>query len=305
MWYNVPVNIIDTVRKDAWVVILIAIVLSFVFPSIGLFMAPGISWLLMALMFFSALKIDFGIVFGQLKHYKKIVQLLLVIHLLGPIVVFLFKPLLTPDQFLGFILAAAISSGLSVVFLSDLYGGKPSIALAITAISNILSPITVPAIVFVIAQTQVSIDPIAMSITIFKFVVIPLIVAKIIQRTPLYKPISKYNSSLALGVLFLLIMTIISPVKDLILAKPSESILLMILVSVLSSIGFGVGWMMSRKRPERITYAITSSYKNFTLASVVALSIFGPAVALPAAIYTLMNNLLLIPLQLIFLRKRK
>ena len=149
-------NIIDTVRKDAWLVILIAITLSFIFPAIGFALAPWTSWLLMALMFFSVLKIDFGVVLKQLKHYKKILKILLVIHLLGPVLVFLFKPLLTPDQFLGFTLAAAISSGLSIVFLSDLYGGKPSQALAITTISNVLSPLTVPAIVFVFAQTQVA-----------------------------------------------------------------------------------------------------------------------------------------------------
>lgn len=297
-------NIIETVRKDAWFIILIAIAISFVYPPIGFVLKPALPWLLMALMFFSSLGIDLKQVVKQLKNFSHILRVLLIIHIASPILVLFVRPLLSDELFLGLILASVTSSGLSVVFLSQLYGGKPADALAITSLSNILSPITIPFLVFVFAQTSITVDPIAMAFTIFKFVILPLVAAKLIQLTPLYTPIKKIKTPLSLGVLFFLIIAIISPVQQILLEDINRSLMLAGIVIGLSIITFILGWILSKQKTRKITYAICTSYKNFTLATVVALSLYSPLIALPAAMYTLINNVLLIPLQLLLLKKK-
>jgi len=50
---------------------------------------------------------------------------------------------------------------------------------------------------------------------------------------------------------------------------------------------------------------VSASYKNHTLSTVIALSLFGPTVALPSVIYAVVNNLFLIPMQFVFEEKEK
>ncbi|MFH1126834.1 MAG: hypothetical protein ABIG84_08330 [archaeon] len=258
----------------------------------------------MLLMFFGCLDVSLFQIFVHLKDYRKILLVLFVIHLSGPIVVFLMKPFFSSEIYLGLILATVISSGMSVVFLSQLYGGIPSKALVITSLSNILSPLSVPFLVFLFAGTAIAVDFFAMALTVVKLVIVPVIAALLVKKIRLYGVLRDYGTYISIVVLFFLILGIISPVRAIILADIGQSLVLFGLACVFVVINFSLGYFAGSSREEKITYAISGSYKNFTLSTVIALSLFSPVVAMPSVIYSVVNNLSLIAIQFVFGEKK-
>lgn len=292
-------------RKYMWAVVLSAIVIGFAFPEPGFMLEPYLGYLLMCLMFFGCLDVSIPQILNHMKDYRKKIAVLLVIHLSGPVLVLFLRPFLPGEIYLGLVLASVVSSGMSVVFLSQLYGGIPSKSLIITSVSNIFSPVTVPILVFLFAGTSVSVDYVSMGLTMLKLVVVPVALVLLVQRTRFYQLIKDNGIYFSIGTLFLIILGIIAPVREVILADVSMSLVIGGLISLLVAVNFLLGYAVGSGRQEKITYGISASYKNHTLSTVIALSLFGPTVALPSVMYAVVNNLFLIPMQFIFEEKEK
>jgi len=286
--------------KNTWLVILLAIAVSFVDPGVGMILKPYLNYFLMVLMFLSCLDIDLGEFVKNLKDFKISGLILLIVHLVSPIIVWiLLKPFLSEEIFLGLILASVIPAGRASVFLAKIYGGKPVTALVISSISNAFSPITVPLLVWLFAKTSIKINPVDMGVTILWLVAVPILAAVIFRMIGWAKYLIDKSAGLSVLFLFVIIVGIISPIREIILVNMEKSIYLIFIIIGLIAINFGLGYRLGRNKSEKITLAITSSYKNYTLGTLVALSLFNPIVALPSIIYTISNNLLLIPIQIL------
>lgn len=288
------------IKKNTWLIILTAIAFSFVFPHTGTAIKPYLAPLLMILMFLSCLDLKIDEIIKSLQDLKNISLMLLIVHLVSPLLVFIFLRGYFPDPiFLGLIIAATIPAGRSAVFLSNIYGGQPVKALVSTSVSNFLSPITVPVFVWLFTHTIIRLDLMEMSTTILEMVVIPLVLAVIIGRSKPGKSLNAYSPSLSIIILFLIVVGIISPLIGVVLDNFSTSIILAAIITLLIIIDFCLGYILGRNHAEHITYAISSSYKNYTLGTLLAITAFSPLVALPSIVYTVVSNLLLAPLQII------
>jgi BASS family bile acid:Na+ symporter len=192
-----------------------------------------------------------------------------------------------------------IPAGRASVFLVSIYGGKPETALVISSISNALSPIVVPVLVWLFARTSIEINPMEMGTTIMWLVAVPILAAILVRWMGLAKYLVKQASGLSVIFLFLIIIGIISSIRQVILDNWERSIGLILIVIGLISFDFWLGWKIGKTKEDKITLAVTSSYKNYTLGTLVALTLFNPVVALPSIIYTITNNLMLIPIQML------
>ncbi len=259
----------------------------------------------MALMFLGCLDTRVRQITSSLKELKNNILILLIIHLCSPILIFIFKNRFTDEIFLGLILASVMSSGMSIVFLSQLYGGSASKALIINALSHSFSPVVIPFLVYLFAKKTIEINFLEMGITIFKMVVLPYIAAIFIRKTPLYRPLKENRLYISIFALYLLVWGVIAPVRDNILSDLGLSLYLFLFVSGLVALNFLLGYLFGRGKKEKITFALSASYKCYTLSTVLALSLFGPVVALPSVIYTVVNNLQLIPLQVFISGKKQ
>ena len=287
-----------------WSLVLTAILISLIYPQIGLGLQNYVTYLMMGLMFFSFLNIDFKKISKNLHHIKKPSATLAIIHLLSPLIVLTLKPYLDPQIFLGFIIVTIISSGISVVFLSSLFKGNPNTALVITFFSNILAPVTIPALLYLFTKLVININYLSIALTIVKLIIIPLLVAMLFHQFKFTKSIAKHANTISTLILFVVMIGIISPVQYLLVYDLKLTFLLIAIVIGLTSINFFAGYALGNTREEKITYGICSNYKNYALASIIALTNFDPMVALPAAIYALVNNLFLIPMQMLILHKK-
>lgn len=288
------------VRKNTWAVILSAIVFSFIVPSAGSYLKPYLNFLLGILMFLSCLDLNPREILKSLGDFKTLLLTVIIVYFISPTIIYLIKDYFSPEIFLGLIIAAALPAGRSSVFLSNIYGGIPVKALVSTSISNIISPIMVPLLVWLFARTTLHLDPIAMGTNIIWMVVIPLIIAYFFGKTTYGQKLNTYSPPLSTVIVFLIILGIISPIKNIIIQNPQLTLILLAIVSFLVIINFFLGFLIKKDLPSRITYGISCSYKNYTLGTLLSLSLFTPLVALPSIIYTIVNNLLLIPLQLFF-----
>jgi BASS family bile acid:Na+ symporter len=295
----------NIIKKNTWLIVLLAIVLGFILPDLGFFLQPSVVYLLMLLMLFSVLDMSYRKVWEQLHDYKKTLAALAVVHLAGPLMALVVKPFVTEEIFLGLVIATVINAGVSVVFLSKLYGGLPSKALVITAVSHILSPVLVPFLVITFAKTSIAIDPVSISWTIIKLVIIPIILSMFVRRSRLYQPMKKHGGWINIILLFLIIIGIIAPIREIILNDVSRAVYVGLIVMLVVIIDFALGFALGKNKAERVTYGVSTSYKNYVLSNVVALSLFGPVVALPAAMYAVANNVLLVPLQFLCCRSNK
>ncbi|MBP9818008.1 bile acid:sodium symporter [Candidatus Shapirobacteria bacterium] len=286
------------IKNNTWILILLAISFSLIFPQIGTLLKPLLSPLLMALMFLSCLDLRLPQITQSLADYKNISLSLVIVHLVSPLIVLLLRPLFSEEIFLGLIIASVMPAGRSSVFLSNIYGGSPVNALVTSSISNAISPIAVPLLVFLLAHTSIKINPVEIGSTIFYMVIIPLIAGVLFGKSSAGAKLNKFSSSFSAVILILIIIGIISPVQSIIVSQPSLIISLVFLVTSLISINFFLGKLLGNNPKNNITYALTSSYKNYTLGTLICLTLFSPVVALPSLAYTISNNLLLIPLQL-------
>lgn len=285
------------IKKNTWAVILLAIAVSLIFPSLGWQLKPYLNYLLAAMMFLSCLDLKIKEIIQSISDLKSLTLVVLIVHLVSPLIIFLLKDLFPPQIYLGLILAATIPAGRSSVFLSLIYGGIPIKALIASTTSNLLSPILVPAIVYLFAHQVISLPLASMSKTIVAMVIIPLIIGYLFGKTRPGQKLSTYTSSLSTLILFLIILGILSPVKETVSQNLPLTLALTIFVSLLIAINFYLGSSFKRSFPEKITYGLTSSYKNYTMGTLLSLTLFPPLVALPSIAYTISNNLLLIPLQ--------
>ena len=293
-----------SLAKKTWLVILIAIVVSFAMPSLGIALKPYLNIFLMILMFLSCLDIDLKEFWKALKDFKIQALILLIVHLVSPLIVLIFfRKFLSDEIFLGLILASVIPAGRASVFLVSIYGGRPVTALVISSISNALSPITVPFLVWLFAKTSIKVNPVEMGVAILWLVAIPIAAAILVRWLGWAKYLIKSASGWSAIFLFLIIVGIISPIRQVILDNWQKSIWLVGIIMGLISFDFWLGWKIGKTREDKITLAVTSSYKNYTLGTLVALSLFNPVVALPSIIYTITNNLLLIPIQILSRKK--
>jgi len=291
--------------KNTWLVIFLAIIISFAAPSLGEGLNPYLNIFLMVLMFLSCLDIDLKEFVEALKDFKIQALILAIVHLVSPLIVLIFlKSFLSEEIFLGLILASVIPAGRASVFLVSIYGGKPETSLVISTISNALSPIVVPFLVWLFAKTSIEINPVSMGTTILWLGAVPIAAAILTRSLGLAKYLVKQASGLSVIFLFLIIMGIISPIRQVIFDNWEKSIFLILIVIGLISFDFWLGWKIGKTKEDKITLAVTASYKNYTLGTLVALSLFNPIVALPSIIYTITNNLMLVPIQ-ILTRKNK
>jgi predicted Na+-dependent transporter len=294
----------NILAKNTWLVILIAIGMSFLVPSIGIVLKPYINYFLMVLMFLSCLDINLKEFWSALRDFKIQATVLAIVHLVSPVLVLvLFKWFLSDEIFLGLILASVIPAGRAAVFLVKIYGGKPVTALVISSISNALSPITVPFLVWLFAKTSIEINPVEMGTAILWMVAVPIVAAIIFRIIGGAKYLIDKSAGLSVIFLFMIILGIISPIRETILDNWTKSVGLILMVLFLIGVDFWLGYRLGKTKEDKITLAVTSSYKNYTLGTLVALTLFSPVVALPSIIYTISNNLLLIPIQIITKKK--
>ncbi|MEK7172074.1 MAG: hypothetical protein AAB739_04150 [Patescibacteria group bacterium] len=287
-------------QKYFWLIILISVALGLIWPAPAIPLKPYLSYLLMLMMFFTCLKIEIRGISHINKNILKYIFVLMMVFIVPTLIVFLFKNAVSKDIFIGLLVTAAVPSGISVIYVSDLLKGEPIKALTITTLAHLVSPVVTPALVWFFARQSIDVNFWDMMIVIIKLIVIPLVVAGIFRVFKWHNFFAEKSTVVNMFLTIALIWGIIAPVQKLIFENLGQIVLpLIISVSILSA-GIVLSVISGSTKQERITWIITNIMRNYTLASVIVLEMFGPVALLGSVIYMLVGHVILIPLQFIF-----
>ena len=204
---------------------------------------------------------------------------------------------LTPEIAMGVLLIAVAPGGVTSNYLAALVRGDVALSVMLTAITSILSVITVPTILaigydYVMGGTLAQdVSFLRTAVSIFMIVTLPVLLGMVIRRfapraalrvEPIFHKVST--------VLFVLVLVgAIVQQRDNVVAYFSEAGLVTLALNlVMMTLAFGVARAMSTKFAARVSICLECGLQNGTLAIAIGVMMFGGgAYIIPAATYSL------------------
>lgn len=197
----------------------------------------------------------------------------------------------------GVTLVGVLPTDVSSPLLVWIARGNVALATVLNAVNTLLAPVLVPALF--LALTGITLDvPVAALIGELALTVIVPTVLGVTIRTliparvaPLEPALSAASSLVYLG----LLLAVVGPNADAILAAPASVALVTLVALTLNLIGYALAAVAGRglaDSADRTALLFTVSKKEFSIAAVVVFSSGLPAeVALPAAVYAVVQML--------------
>lgn len=216
--------------------------------------------------------------------------------LLMPLIAFTISKLLnfSIDLTVGMILVGAVSGGTASNVMVYLAKADVALSITMTAISTLLSVLVTPFIVELYVGEKVPVNAMAMLISIFKIVFIPVVLGMIINALA-HHLIEKIKDILALFSIaaIVFIIAIVVGLNQERIATVGLTVALGVILHNL--IGMASGYYISKvlgyDKATCRTVAIEVGMQNSGLAVALASKYFAPLSALPGALFSIWHNI--------------
>jgi BASS family bile acid:Na+ symporter len=273
-------------------------------PEFGRAFAPYPLYLMMFLLFFSFLKIDFLQVFQEMKKKAFILFILCLFKLcIIPVGLFLLTQTLWPEYAVPVLLLSGVSTGVVAPFISGLLEASTLLVLMMVVVSSLLAPFSLPALVSLLIGQTIEI-PFLLMVKILAMVVFLPAGAAILLRylCPAFlEKLDKVQFPASLILIACINLGVFAKYSPFFIEMPekvAETILVsFILSAVYHVVGFLVTWGM--KREDRLAGAISFAYMNNVLIIVFSSQFFGPLSPALAALYMLPFFTMIVPARIV------
>ncbi len=282
------------IQKYFVLILALAISLGFIFDSfflpLGNFTVPFLG----ALMLSSFLAMDYRIFLERLKKPGDFLIVFIIVKIFLPAgLYFLIQPL-NPSLAIGILLvSAAPAAGISPS-MTRLCRGDSEFVTGILIFTTLVSPITLPLTMNILAGTRMEIDMMGMITTMLTIIIFPMFLSLIIKKIfkDQVEKIKTYLGSAAIIILSLMLLGLTSRGASIIRENlgelPLYGISALILGAILSLGGYYLFFFMERKK--RIGLSVSSLYVNIGLIIVLAASYFPERVIIFTLLYMLPAN---------------
>ncbi|MEA2113018.1 MAG: bile acid:sodium symporter [Patescibacteria group bacterium] len=301
-------NFVQKITKNHYLIIGLAFLIGLVFPTSIVWAAPYTTLILMGIFFLSSLKIDLKNISQQLDERKRTIVIITIFMLLVlPVVVYYLFSFFSPALAIAFLILAAMPVGMTASLLTEISGGKPSLALILTITTSLLAPFTVPLIITTLAGTSVSVGFWSMFKLLAIVIYIPFFTAQFCKKICQKKidKVSGFFESISTILLGILIMIIIAKQAEVIIGSFSCLYvgLLFLFFIFLHLIGyFLIPWL---SKINKLTVSVCVTYLNFTLAIEVADKFFtDPNVISLVVLSVIPWSVMFIPFKRLIARKK-
>lgn len=291
-------------------ILLLSLILGFIMGDYSIHLASFSAWILALVMVFATT----GFNFSDWRPIGKTIRIVGISFLLNFVIfgLLLFGAgLLFFDNELmitGILLLVISPPGPSVIPFTAVLKGNVSFAITgvfgLHLISIILTPI---ALILLLGNSNISPQSVLSIIT--TVIVVPLIISRILRRTPLMPAIAKIRGHVINWGFFLIIIPIIGMSKTMIVAQPG-----MVLANSLmfAAVMFGGGFLfniVSKKirldKPTTIAANLIFTTKSSAFAAVASFSLVPPEAGLPLAMHAVFVTLYFIIFDFIINKKQK
>ena len=264
-------------HKNTSFILALAVALGFLLPGPAERIEPLVVPALFLMMAFSMAGIDSGLpsVRGALAGF------LINYLFLSGLILFLAYLVLEEEAFvLGFVVMAAVPPAVAVVPLTKLLDGDVRLALYSEALSYIASLVLTPLIISIYAREAGAGVGVGDTLEIvLLLILLPILASRMVGRLRI-DPAHPINAGL-----FAVTYIVVGLNSSAISTEVSGVLLIAFARTFLSGVIVYVAALFAGiERPQRVAYTLFASFKNLGLAATVALLLFGPRAAVPAAV---------------------
>ena len=261
-----------------------------------------VPWIFALMTFAGSLGMRTADLRNAVRHPLAVLLSLAFLHLLIPVWAYVFSVLVFDDHLLtvGFVLSAAVPTGVSSIIWVSMYRGNLALCLSIILINTMLAPLIIPATLFVVAGKGVPVDTGALVLDLLLMVVLPSLAGLLLnewtkgQAGKLLGPKLSPLSKLSIFAIVLINSSVIAPYLknfDLDLLKVIAGVLL------LSASGYAFALLIGEKvwkgRPDiSVMFVFNGGMRNIALGVVIATVYFPAKVAVPVVCGMLFQQIL-------------
>ncbi|MDW0192904.1 MAG: arsenic resistance protein [Nitrososphaeraceae archaeon] len=275
--------------------ILVSTISGIIFPSLGEFFSPYILVILGLLLFLNLIQLNFQDLISTFKKPKFLFILCIMKVLVIPVTMYLITNQIYPKYALSVLLLSGISTGLGAPFVTNYVGGRLSIVVAMVIVTSLMVPFILPALVYILYNTEFSIPVFDMILLLVISLIVPLIGSGIIKK---YLPtiatsINKSSLSISIILMALINLAIFSKFSDYFYLEftfvTTTTVIAFALFAVFAITGYLIMNLNNRgtSMKYKISGLIAISYVNNILVTVFAQQFFGSQVAALAAFYNM------------------
>ncbi|MFZ0316404.1 MAG: arsenic resistance protein [Nitrososphaeraceae archaeon] len=275
--------------------ILASTISGIIFPSLGEFFSPYILVILGLLLFLNLIQLNFQDLISTFKKPKFLFILCIMKVLVIPVTMYFVTNQIYPKYALSVLLLSGISTGLGAPFVTNYVGGRLSIVVAMVIVTSLVVPFILPALVYILYNTEFSIPVFDMILLLVISLIVPLIGSGIIKK---YLPtiatsINKSSLSISIILMALINLAIFSKFSDYFYLEftfvTTTTVIAIVLFAVFAITGYLIMNLNNRgtSMKYKISGLIAISYVNNILVTVFAQQFFGSQVAALAAFYNM------------------
>ena len=275
--------------------ILASTISGIMFPSLGEFFSPYILVILGLLLFLNLIQLNFQDLISTFKKPKFLFILCITKVLVIPVTMYFVTNQIYPKYALSVLLLSGISTGLGAPFVTNYVGGRLSIVVGMVIVTSLVVPFILPALVYILYNTEFSIPVFDMILLLVISLIVPLIGSGIIKK---YLPkiatsINKSSLPLSIILMALINLAIFSKFSDYFYLEFTFVITTTVIAFALFAVFAITGYLIMNlnNRGTSMKYKISGliaiSYVNNILVTVFAQQFFGSQVAALAAFYNM------------------
>ena len=282
----------------AWIVLLIAAAALFFFFFCLWIQTGWVNYLLMIVMFGMGLTMkpsDFSVVF---KRPRDVIVGCLAQFIVMPLLAFLLGKLFGLDNELlvGVILVGTCPGGTSSNVITYLSKGDTALSVGMTSVNTLLAPFLTPALTYLYLRTTVSVDNMAMFLSIIKVVIIPIGLGLLINKlfSELTQKIGDILPSVSVTAICLIVASVVSHNSEKILSTGLVIFAVVVLHNLLGYLcGYLVGVLFKMDLPRKKAVAIEIGMQNSGLATTLAGTSFPDLTmaTVPGAVFSVWHNI--------------
>ncbi|MBE6499121.1 MAG: bile acid:sodium symporter family protein [Methanobrevibacter thaueri] len=296
-------RIFKCVEKYFFIVILLAVIVSLVYPSsfqwvLSKYEGINILNLLLGIVLFTmgtTLKVDDFV--NVFRNPKEISIGILAQYMIMPLIAVVLAKIFSLNIGLavGLILVGTVPGGTASDVITFLSKGDVALSVSLTTVSTIISPILTPLITLLLFGNQIRFNPMDMFISIIEIVIIPIIIGLILNyKWPEFcDKLKDYLPAISSIVICLIVAGVIGANKQAILTSSIIIIVVIVLQYFLAMLlGFGVGYLAGMDKKQIITVAIELAFQNSGLSTGLAKAHFPnlSQATVPGALYSVWQN---------------
>lgn len=203
---------------------------------------------------------------------------------------------LEPALMAGLVLVGTCPGGTASDVMTYLGRGDVALSVSVTAVNTALAPFLTPIITLLLLQTTVSVDVVAMFISILQVAIIPIALGLVVNHffPQLTEAASDVLPLISVLAICLIVAAVVSHNSEQIFAAAASVFIAVIALNLFGyAFGYGIGKLTGMTLPRRKALSLEIGMQNSGLATSLALTVFpGMALAtVPGAVFSVWHNI--------------